>query len=84
MDAEAIVLESEIAAYEEQKEQLEQKHIGKWVVFRDRHVVKVFDSFAEADDWVLETYGRGPCLVRRVGAGPRMLPSSLWPRPHVS
>ena len=84
MDAEAIALESEIAAYEEQKEKLEQKHTGKWVVFRKGRVVMAFDSFAEADDWVLATYGRGPCLVRKVGARPRILPSSLWPRPYVT
>lgn len=84
MDAEAIALEPEIAAYEKQKEKLEKKHTGKWVVFREGHVVKVADSFAEADDWVLAKYGRGPCLVRKVGANPRILPSSLWPRPHVT
>lgn len=82
MDADPTGLGSEIEAYDEQKEELVRNHAGKWIVFRDRRVVKVFDSFADADDWVLETYGRGPCLVRKVGASPPVLPSSLWPRPH--
>ena len=82
MDADPTGLGSEIEAYAEQKEELERNHPGKWIVFRDRQVVKVFDSFADADDWVLDTYGRGPCLVRKVGASPPVLPSSLWPRPH--
>ena len=84
MGADPMELGSEIEAYEEQKEELEKNHTGKWVVFRDGQLVRAFDSFADADDWVLATYGRGPCLVRKVGASPHILPSSLWPRPHVT
>ncbi len=77
-------LDAEIAAYKSMREQLETEHLGKWVVFHDGNPVGFFDTFEEADRRSTEQFDLQPCLIRKIGAGPRVLPSSLWPLLHVS
>lgn len=77
-------LDAEIAAYERLRERLETDHLGRWVVFHDGKAVGFFDTFEEADRESSARFDRQPCLIRKIGAGPRVLPTSLWPRIHVT
>jgi hypothetical protein len=70
-------LESEIQAYNAMREDLEAKHTGKWVMFKNRELIGIYDSFDVAAQNAVRLYGRGPYLIRQVGAPPVILPASL-------
>ena len=70
-------VESEIQAYEAMSRELEQKHMGKWVLVHDGKLVAVFDSFELAAEDAVQRFGRGPYLIRQVGAPPITLPASV-------
>jgi hypothetical protein len=72
---------SDIAAYEKMQEELEEKHMGKWVLFHDESFVAVFDSFESAATTAVERFGRGPFLIRQVGIRSLSLPASAMYRP---
>ena len=74
-------LKKEIAAYEKMRDDLEIEHLGKWVVVYDRKLVGTYGSFEEAAEDVVPRFGRGPYLIRQVGAGPFRLPASALYRP---
>jgi hypothetical protein len=62
------ILAREIAAFETTRQELERKHWGKWVLFKDADLVGVYETLgATADDAVCR-FGRGPYLIRQVGA----------------
>lgn len=66
-----------IAAYDAQKPQLETEHLGKWVLFYDEKLIGVYDDFQEVAQEAVDRYGRGPYLIREVGAPPKTLPASI-------
>lgn len=70
-------IENEIAAYEAIQEQLEAEHMGKWLVMRDRKVVGLYDTAESASSEAIRLFGRGPYLIRQVGAPPLRLPVSV-------
>jgi len=70
-------VEAEISAYEKVQQELEQKHMGKWVLFHDQRLVAVYDSFDAAANDAVRQFGRGPYLIRQVGAPPLTLPASV-------
>lgn len=70
-------LKNEIAAYEGMRNDLELEHLGKWVVMRDEKLVGTYESFEEAAESAVERFGRGPYLIRQVGAPPLVLPASV-------
>jgi hypothetical protein len=74
-------LDQEIAAYEKMQSSLEAEHMGKWVVVHDGTVIAVYNSFESAADDAVEKFGRGPFLIRQVGAPPIMLPASVMHYP---
>ena len=74
-------LRKEIAAYEDMRDDLELEHFGKWVVVHDEKQVGIYDSFEEAADDAVQRFGRGPYLIRRIGAPPMTLPASVLYRP---
>ena len=74
-------LEAEISAYEEMEKELEAKHTGKWVVFHDRKLISLYDSFEAAAEDAVRRFGRGPYLIRSVGAPPVVMPASVMYRP---
>lgn len=75
-------LKREMAAYETIRSDLELEHFGKWAVVHGGELVGVYDDFEVAADNAVRRYGRGPYLIRRIGA-PRVitLPASLQYRP---
>ena len=75
-------LNGEIAAYEKMQDSLEAEHMGKWVVIHDGVLIATYDSFEAAADDAVEKFGRGPFLIRQVGAPPMMLPASVMHYPE--
>ena len=68
------VLDIELAAYRGQQAELEEHDIGRWVVFHNAKRVGLFDTFETAAVQAVKLYGRGPYLIRQVGAPPVALP----------
>ena len=77
-------LDQDIAAYEKLQAGLESKHVGKWVLVHDEVLVSLYDSFEAAADEAVKRFGRGPYLIRQIGAPPMTLPASvLYHRRHA-
>jgi hypothetical protein len=74
-------LTDEIAFYDEHRSQLEADYFGRWVLIRDRQLVNVFNDFDEAAQAAVRGFGRGPYLIRQVGAPSQPAPTSLLHRP---
>ena len=74
-------LEAEIAAYDTMRQELEEKHMGQWVLLHDEKLVSVHDSFADTAADAVARFGRGPYLIRQVGAPSVTLPASVMFRP---
>ena len=71
------ILEEEIAAYQAQQDDLEASHRGRWVLFHGSTRVGIYDTFEEVSTDALRKYGRGPYLIREIGAVPAPLPAIL-------
>ena len=74
-------LTKEIASYESMRSELETDHLGKWVIVHDEELVGIFDTFEDAASRAVEQFGRGPYLIREIGAPPVTLPASVLYRP---
>ncbi len=74
-------LTEEIAAYESMRGDLESKYMGKWVLMHNRQLIGVYDSFEAAAEIAVKEFGRGPYLIRQVGAPPLTLPASVMYHP---
>ncbi len=74
-------LKNEIAAYERMRNDLEVEHLGKWVVMHHEKLVGTYESFEAAAEDAVQNFGRGPYLIRQVGAPPLVLPASVQYRP---
>jgi len=74
-------LQDEIAAYEAMRAEIEAAHLGKWALVHDRKLVSVFGSFEDAASEAVRRFGRGPYLIRQIGASPATLPASVMYRP---
>jgi hypothetical protein len=70
-------LQSEIEAYKAMQESLESNHTGKWGLLKDRKLVGLYDSFESAAQDAVQRFGRGPYLIRQIGAPPMVLPASI-------
>jgi hypothetical protein len=76
-----MALDTEIAAFESRREELEKYHSGKYVVFYGDEMVGAFDTFDAAAREAISRFGRGPYLIRQVGAPPVAMPASVMYRP---
>jgi len=74
-------VKTDIAAYDRQREELEERHTGKWVLFHDEQLIGVYASFESAAVEAVSRFGRGPYLIRQVGAPPVVLPASVMYAP---
>ncbi|HVT58551.1 MAG TPA: hypothetical protein VHR45_09135 [Thermoanaerobaculia bacterium] len=70
-------LDDEIAAYEAMREDLEAHHMGRWVLVHNRELVSEHDSLEGAAEDAVRRFGRGPFLIRQVGAPALTLPVSV-------
>lgn len=67
-------LDIELAAYRSQLFDLENQFFGKWVLFHGAERIGVFDAFESAAGEAVKRFGRGPYLIREIGAPPVSLP----------
>lgn len=72
-----IELDREIAAYETMRADLENQHMGEWALIFDEKLVGVYPSFEEAAQVAVHEFGRGPYLIRQIGAPPVTMPASV-------
>ena len=70
-------ISEDVKAYESMQHDLEASHKGMWVLIRDRALIGIFSSFEDAADAATQRFGRGPFLIREVGAEPTTLPISV-------
>ena len=71
------VLAKEIAAYDAIRDELERDHLYAWVVFNDEQLIGTYEDFQDAAAEAVRKFGRGPYLIRQVGAPPLTLPASV-------
>lgn len=74
-------LRDDIAAYDAIRADLESDSLGQWVLFHDSRLEGKFGSFEEAAQTAVHRFGRGPYLIRQIGAGSVTLPASVMYRP---
>lgn len=72
-------LKKEIKAYESMLDHLESEHWGHWVIFRNEQLVAAHADFQDAAQDAVFRFGRGPYLIRQVGAPPPVLPPYVVP-----
>jgi hypothetical protein len=75
-------INDEIKAFQTMQAELESSHMGEWALVYDGRLVGTFDTFEAAADSAVQKFGRGPFLIRQVGAPPTPLPISAlfaWP-----
>ena len=70
-------LDKDIIAYEKMREELEAKYMGKWVLVHDERLFGTYESFESVSEEAVREFGRGPFLIRQVGAPPITLPASV-------
>jgi len=70
-------IDNELAAFESMKPDLEAHQMGKWVLINGGQLIAVYDSFESAAIDASAKFGRGPYLIRQVGAPPVTLPASV-------
>ena len=70
-------IDTEIEAYERIRPDLEVQHTGKWVLVHDGQLINTFNDFEAAASEAVRSFGRGPYLIRQVGAPPVTLPASV-------
>jgi len=75
-------IKEEIDACNRMRDDLETRLMGKWVLIHDGELVATHESFDAAAEVAVKKFGRGPYLIRKVGAPPVSLPASVMYRPH--
>jgi hypothetical protein len=70
-------IRDDIVAFEAMRAALEADHLGKWVLFYNRELIDFFDNFDDAAKLAVERFGKGPYLIRRIGAHTVTLPASV-------
>jgi hypothetical protein len=74
-------LSDDIAAYDIIRADLESERLGKWVLVHSKELQGTFDTFDEAAREAVHRFGRGPYLIRQIGAGAITLPASVMYHP---
>ncbi len=77
MGSAMIELDREIAAYETMRADLENRHMGEWVLVFNQSLIGVFPSLDDAAQVAVREFGRGPYLIRQIGAPPFVMPASV-------
>lgn len=78
-------VDANIAVYDKLHAELESKYMGQWVLIHNEALINVYDSFEAAAADAVKQFGRGPYLIRQVGAKPMVLPASVafFPLQHA-
>jgi len=71
------IVDTEISTFDTLRSDLEAEHIGEWVLIHDDALIGTFAALEEAARHAVSQFGRGPYLIRQVGAPPFCLPASV-------
>ena len=71
------ILAQERKLYDQLRPELEAKSKGQWVLIRDSEFVSTFPNFKSAAREAVRRFGRGPYLIREIGAPDMTLPASV-------
>ena len=81
MGIQMTALDSDIAAFDEMKADLEAQHLGEWVVFHHGRYIEAFVDFQSAASAAVERFDLGPYLIRQVGTSSIQLSATTVFRP---
>lgn len=70
-------LDLDLQAFEQEKAKLEQTYPSKFVVYKAGKFVGAWDTINSAAAEAIARFGRGPYLIRQVGAPRPTLPASV-------
>ena len=70
-------LDADLSAFAEMRENLEAHLMGRWILIHDTQLIGDFDSFDAAAKAAVSKFGRGPYLIRQVGAAAITLPAAV-------
>jgi hypothetical protein len=70
-------LATEMKTFDARRSDLERTYFGKFVVVKGEEVIGAWDTLGAAADEAVRRFGRGPYLIRQVGAPPVTLPASV-------
>lgn len=71
-------LATEMRTFDARKSELEKAYFGKFVVIKGEELLGAWDTLSAAADAAVRSYGRGPYLIRQVGAAAPSLPASVF------
>ena len=77
------ILSHEVSLYKRRRREFEEKHRGQWVVIHQDDI-GFYDDFQVAAQTAVDRFGRGPYLIRQVGAPVQPLPVSILYRPDYA
>ena len=75
------LLDQEITTYERLRPSLEAEHHMKWAVVHGETLVGAYADFQKAAEEAVRRFGRGPYLIRQIGAPPARLSSTVLCEP---
>jgi hypothetical protein len=70
-------LDKDIEYYDSIKDDLESKHSSKWILIHEQKIIDTYKSFDDAVQYAVKEFGRGPYLIKQIGAPPVVLPASV-------
>jgi hypothetical protein len=70
-------LDTEIATFDALRPNLEAEHMGEWALIHERALIGTFAALDEAAQEAVAQFGRGPYLIRQIGAPAIVLPASV-------
>lgn len=76
-DNKPATLAENIAAFEDSRDQLERERFGRWAVFHNAALAGDFPDLQEAAAFAVQNYGRGPYMIRQIGAPPPQVRSRI-------
>ena len=74
-------IRTDIAAYDKLRQELALEHTGKSILIHDGQLIDLFPSFEDAAKIAVSRFGRGPYLIRQIGAADISLPASVMYSP---
>lgn len=75
------MLLAETDLYKQRMEQFVQEHNREWVVIHKKEIAGFYQDFQEAAANAIQRFGRGPYLIKQIGAPQTSMPQSVFTRP---
>ena len=70
-------IKQDIAAFDAIEIDLAAEHPGDWALVHDQELIGTYPTFEAAATEAVSRFGRGPYLIRQIGAPPVRLPASV-------